>query len=178
FAGFSGGRKSILPGIASAKSVMSNHCYKLIDHPRARTGILEGNPIHADMFAAAKLAGLAFILNVIIDSEKRVVRAFAGDPTLAHEAGCAFSMEQCRAERIPGDIVITTNGGYPLDQNVYQAVKSMTAAEACVNEGGVIICEAPYKDELPEEAGSFRLQKKYRYGKTGLFLYRFAGEEE
>jgi len=146
FAGFSGGRKSILPGIASAKSVMSNHCYRLIDDPRARTGVLEGNPIHADMCAAAKLAGLAFILNVIIDADKRVVRAFAGDPFKAHEAGCAFSLEKCRVPHTPGDIVITTNGGYPLDQNVYQAVKSMTAAEGCVREGGVIICMAASAD--------------------------------
>jgi len=140
FAGFSGGRKAILPGIASAGSVMSNHCYRLIDHPRSRTGFLDGNPIHADMCAAARLAGLAFILNVVIDAEKNVVRAFAGDPERAHEAGCTFCMDACRVPRTSGDIVITTNGGYPLDQNVYQAVKSMTAAEACVRQDGVIIC--------------------------------------
>lgn len=140
FAGFSGGRKSILPGIASAVSVMSNHCSQLIADPHSRTGILEGNPIHRDMVAASRLAGLSFILNVVIDAEKRIVKAYAGHPEKAHEAGCAFVGEMCRVEKRAADIVITTNGGYPLDQNVYQSVKSMTAAEVCVNPGGVVIC--------------------------------------
>lgn len=140
FAGFSGGRKSILPGIASASSVMQNHCAKLIGDARSRTGILAGNPLHVDMVAAAKLAGLAYIVNVVIDGEKKVVKAFAGDPFAAHEAGCAFVGGVCRVKPVYSDIVLTSNGGYPLDQNVYQSIKSMTAAEASVNEGGVVIC--------------------------------------
>lgn len=146
FAGFSGGRKSILPGIASATSVMSNHCARLIAAPNARTGVLDDNPIHADMLYAAKLTGLSYILNVVIDSEKRIVAAYAGDLEQAHQEGCAFVKKMCSVPVVEGDIVLTTNGGYPLDQNVYQAVKSMTAAEACVRPDGVIICVSKCED--------------------------------
>jgi len=140
FAGFSGGRKSILPGISSAKSIMSNHCGKLIADPLARTGILEGNPIHRDMTTAATRAGLRFILNVVLDDEKKVVAAFAGDTIAAHSAGCAFSRSLFRVDPVDASVVITSNGGAPLDQNIYQSVKSMTAAENCVHPGGYIIC--------------------------------------
>ena len=139
FAGFSGGRKSILPGIASQTTVFANHCAKFIAGPRSRTGVLDGNPIHEDMVFAAKTAGLRYIVNVTIDSQKQVLSAYAGDPFEAHAAGCDYVMAHAAVTRIPCDIVITSNGGYPLDQNIYQAVKSMTAAESCVRPGGVII---------------------------------------
>ncbi len=139
FAGFSGGRKSVLPGVCDAVTVMGNHCSKFIASPNARTGVLDGNPLHNDMVDAARQAKLAYIVNVVIDEEKRVVAAFAGDPFEAHKAGTEFLAGQCRVKAVPADIVITGNGGAPLDQNMYQAVKSMTAAEACANEGGVII---------------------------------------
>lgn len=145
FAGFSGGRKSILPGIASRESVHENHCAKLIGHEKSRAGVLEGNIIHEDMLAAAKMAGLKFILNVVLH-EKKVIAAFAGDLEKAHEAGCAFSKKMFAAEGIAADIVFTSNGGYPLDQNVYQSVKSMSAAEMCVNKGGVIVCVSKCSD--------------------------------
>jgi len=146
FAGFSGGRKSVLPGIASRESVLANHCSEFIAHPRARTGILEGNPIHGDMLSAAKQAKLAYIVNVVLDGNKKVIHTVAGDPEQAHAAGCAFLLELCKAAPKMADIVISTNGGYPLDQNVYQAVKGMTAAEATVKEGGVIIMLAQSGD--------------------------------
>ena len=139
FAGYSGGRKSVLPGIASRESVLANHSSEFIAHPRSRTGILEGNPIHNDMLFAAKAAGLAYIVNVIIDEHKNAIYAVAGDVEAAHRTGCEFLSGLCRVKPTPADIVITTNGGYPLDQNVYQSVKGMTAAEATVKEGGVII---------------------------------------
>ena len=139
FAGFSGGRKSVLPGVCDAVTVMGNHCSKFIASPNARTGVLDGNPLHNDMVDAARQAKLAYIVNVVIDEDKRVVAAFAGDPFEAHKAGTEFLADQCRVKAVPADIVITGNGGAPLDQNMYQAVKSMTAAEACANEGGVII---------------------------------------
>ncbi len=142
FAGFSGGRKSILPGISSVQTVYANHCAKFIDDPRARTGILEGNPIHEDMVYAVKAAGLAYIVNVVLDEDKNVIAAFAGNPITAHEAGCALVGKQFRVKAVAGDIVITSNGGYPLDQNIYQSVKGMTAAECCVRPGGVIIISA------------------------------------
>lgn len=146
FAGFSGGRKSVLPGIASRKTVMYNHNAAFIASEHARTGILEENPIHADMVSAARQAGLAYIVNVVLNSQKEIVYAVAGDALKAHEAGCDFLRSRCGVQAKQADIVITTNGGYPLDQNIYQAVKGMTAAEAAVHEGGVIIMLARSND--------------------------------
>lgn len=143
FAGFSGGRKSVLPGVASRETVLANHCAEFIADPRARTGILEGNPVHRDMLFAADRARLAFVANVVLGPDRRVVRAFAGAHREAHEAGCAFLSEYCGVRVPEADIVVTSNGGHPLDQNVYQAVKGMTAGEAAAREGGVIvICAA------------------------------------
>ncbi|MBQ1195185.1 MAG: nickel-dependent lactate racemase [Clostridia bacterium] len=148
FAGFSGGRKSVLPGVAGRKTVLANHCSEFIDHPRARTGILEGNPIHEDMLWAAKTAKLAYIVNVVLDSEKNVIYAVSGDCEAAHKKGTDFLLSLCGANAVESDIVITTNGGYPLDQNMYQAVKGMTAAEATVRKGGVIIMLARSDDGI------------------------------
>lgn len=146
FAGFSGGRKSVLPGIAAKQSVLANHCAEFIAHPSARTGILNGNPIHEDMLWAAKQAKLAYVVNVVINEKKEAIYAVAGDVEAAHLAGCEFLYGLCRAKPIMSDIAISTNGGYPLDQNIYQAVKGMTAAEATVKEGGVIIMLAKSND--------------------------------
>ena len=146
FAGFSGGRKAVLPGIASATTVMANHCSEFIASPFARSGILENNPIHKDMLYAAAQAKLAFILNVVIDEKKEVIAAFAGDSEQAHVKGCEFVLNMSQVKKNPTDIVITTNGGYPLDQNIYQSVKGMTAAEANCKAGGVIIMVAGLSD--------------------------------
>lgn len=146
FAGFSGGRKSVLPGVAARKTVMYNHNAAFINDPHARTGVIDGNPIHEDMLYAAKKAKLAFICNVVINSEKQVVYAVAGDVEAAHKQGREFLNSQCRVNAIPSDIVISTNGGYPMDQNAYQAVKGMTAAEATVKEGGVTVMVAKCAD--------------------------------
>ncbi|WP_020610971.1 nickel-dependent lactate racemase [Sediminispirochaeta bajacaliforniensis] len=146
FAGFSGARKSVLPGVASRETVLANHCSEFITHPKARTGILEGNPIHRDMVWAARKAGLAFILNVVINSRKEIIHAVAGDMEESHVQGCRFLDGLCRVEARPADIVISTNGGYPLDQNIYQAVKGMTAAEVTVRKGGVIIMVSRSED--------------------------------
>ncbi|MET3618110.1 nickel-dependent lactate racemase [Peptoniphilus olsenii] len=139
FAGFSGGRKSVLPGVASQKTVFANHCSKFIASEHSRTGLLDKNPIHKDMKYAAEKANLKFILNVVIDADKKVINAFAGDSVKAHEKGCEFVKDISSIDGIGADIVITTNGGYPLDQNIYQSVKSMTAAEACAAPDGIII---------------------------------------
>jgi nickel-dependent lactate racemase len=146
FAGFSGGRKSVLPGIVSRKTVVYNHNAEFIAHPRARTGILEGNPIHIDMLHAARTAKLAFICNVVLNAEKKVIYAVAGDCDAAHRQGTDFLSSRCAVKAVPADIVISTNGGYPLDQNIYQAVKGMTAAEAAVKKDGVIIMLAKSSD--------------------------------
>lgn len=143
FAGFSGGRKSVLPGIVSEVTVLANHCSEFIAHEKARAGILDGNPLHIDMLYAAKQANLAFILNVVIDADKKIIGAFAGDMEQAHLAGCRFVGELAAVKAVPADIVITSNGGYPLDQNVYQHVKALTSAEAtCKKDGVIIVCGA------------------------------------
>lgn len=139
FAGFSGGRKSVLPGIASEKTVLANHCSKFIASDYSRTGILEENPIHKDMEFAAEQAKLAFILNVVIDAEKKIINAFAGHRVKAHYEGTEFVRGLSTIDGVNADIAVTSNGGYPLDQNVYQSVKSMTAAEAAAADDGIII---------------------------------------
>ncbi len=146
FAGFSGGRKSVLPGVAGRTTVLANHCSEFIAHPNSRTGILKDNPIHKDMLWAAKTAKLKFIVNVVLNAEKEVIFATAGDVEAAHEKGTEFLSELCGVKASLADIVISTNGGYPLDQNVYQAVKGMTAAEATVKKDGVIIMLAASDD--------------------------------
>ena len=142
FAGFSGGRKSVLPGIVSRKTVFANHCSEFIASPFARTGNLEHNPIHEDMLFAAETARLAFIVNVVLDGQKRIVHAVAGHFRKAHEEGCRWLGSFSRINVPTADIVITSNGGYPLDQNIYQSVKGMTAGEAVCRQGGGIIIAA------------------------------------
>ncbi|MCQ2603439.1 MAG: nickel-dependent lactate racemase [Spirochaetia bacterium] len=146
FAGFSGGRKSVLPGIASRETVMYNHNSSFIASKDARTGVLENNPIHADMLFAARAARLAFIVNVVIDAHHDPIFAVAGDCELAHKAGREFLLNHCCVYAEPADVVITTNGGYPMDQNIYQSVKGMTAAEAAIKDGGIIIMASECSD--------------------------------
>jgi len=146
FAGFSGGRKSILPGIASEETILANHCSEFIAHPKARTGILKDNPIHEDMIYAAGKVNLNFILNVVINGDKKIINAFAGHWEKAHLKGCEFVSKLAGFKSKLADIVITTNGGYPLDQNIYQSVKGMTAAEATCKKGGVIIIASTCAD--------------------------------
>ena len=177
FAGFSGSRKSILPGVASRTTVLANHCSEFIADPHSRTGILEGNPIHKDMVWAARKAKLAFILNVVIDSEKKPIFAVAGDMEKAHEEGCRFLSSLCRVKAKKADIVISTNGGYPLDQNIYQAVKGMTAAEATVNDGGVIIMLAASNDGIGGDAFYHQMaDEKDIYKTMALFMSRGRNE--
>lgn len=139
FAGFSGGRKSILPGICNEVTVNENHSYKAISSPYAMAGVLEHNPVHEDMVYAARMVNVQFIFNVALNGEKKVIAAFAGDLKKAHESGVAFVRRLSQCDPVAGDIVITSNGGYPLDQNLYQTPKAVATAEACAKEGAVII---------------------------------------
>ena len=139
FAGFSGGRKSILPGICNAVTVNENHSYKAIASPYSTPGVLEHNPIHEDMVYAARAVNVQFIMNVALNAEKKVIAAFAGDLEQAHAKGVEFVRSLAQCPSVEGDIVITSNGGYPLDQNLYQSPKAVATAEACCREGGVII---------------------------------------
>lgn len=158
FAGFSGGCKSVLPGIASRSCVLGNHCAEFIGHPKARTGILEGNPLQTDMLFAGEAARLAFVLNVVLDRDHHVVAAFAGHRVKAHRAGCAFLRDLASVTAAPAPVVVTSNGGYPLDQNIYQAVKGMTGGEAACIPGGVIVMCAECRDGNGGErfVGEFR----------------------
>ena len=173
FAGFSGGRKAVLPGVAGRATVLENHCSRHIAHEKARTGILEGNPIHEDMVWAARRAGLAFILNVVLNAEKKIIFAVAGDMEKAHACGCDFLSRICRVSGKASDIVITTNGGYPLDQNVYQSPKGMTAAETVVRDGGVIIMLASSSDGVGGDAFYHQLADEADISRTmAMFLSR------
>ena len=177
FAGFSGGRKSVLPGIAGRTTVLANHCSEFIASSRARTGILEGNPIHKDMIWAAKTAKLTFIVNVVLNSKKEPIFAVAGDLEQAHKKGTDFISSLCAVKAIPADIAISTNGGYPLDQNVYQAVKGMTAAEATVKDNGVIIMLAKSNDGTGGDRFYHQLADEPNINKTmQLFLSRNRNE--
>ena len=177
FAGFSGGRKSVLPGVAGRSTVLGNHCSEFIADPNARTGILDGNPLHKDMLWAAKKANLAYIVNVILNAEKETIFAVAGDVDEAHKAGTTFLNDLCRVHAVPADIVISTNGGYPLDQNVYQAVKGMTAAEATVKENGVIIMLARSNDGIGGDHFYHQLADEPNIDKTmALFMSRGKNE--
>jgi nickel-dependent lactate racemase len=125
------------------------------------------------MLWAAKRAGLAYIVNVVIDENKEAIFAVAGDVEQAHLAGCEFLSGLCRVAPIPADVVISTNGGYPLDQNIYQSVKGMTAAEACVREGGVIIMLSKCNDGHGGEGFYRQLFEEPDIEKTmALFLSR------
>lgn len=173
FAGFSGGRKSVMPGIASRSTVLANHCSEFIDNQYSRTGILENNPIHEDMLWAAKKANLSFIVNVVLNSEKEVIYAVAGDMEQAHKEGIDFLSALCSTSPIEADIVISTNGGYPLDQNIYQAVKGMTAAEATAKKEGVIIMLASSADGIGGEHFYHQLADERDLTKTmAAFLAR------
>ena len=177
FAGYSGGRKSVLPGVASYDCVVSNHSSEFIADRNAATGLLEGNPIHMDMVAAAELAGLAFILNVTLGEGRKIDGAFAGHPVAAHIAGCEELTRKSTVAKVSASIVITSNGGYPLDQNLYQLVKCMDTAEKCCDEGGVIIAVGECRDGV----GSDTFFEDFSRGKspeelTQLFLSRGPAE--
>lgn len=146
FAGFSGGRKCILPGVCGAKTIMSNHCPENIGSPYAASGNLEKNPIHDECVEGAKMSGLRFILNVALNRNKEVIAAFAGDPVEAHLAGCEFVRKNMTVPVNLADIVITSNNGYPLDRNIYQSVKGLETASKAVKKDGVIILASECSD--------------------------------
>ena len=177
FAGFSGGRKSVLPGVCARETVLANHCSEFIANENCRTGILENNPMHGDMLWAAKTAKLAYIVNVVLNEKKEVIFATAGDCEAAHKCGTDFLRTHCGVFARVADVVITTNGGYPLDQNVYQAVKGMTAAEATVKKDGVIIMLAKSNDGIGGDHFYHQLCDEADINKTmALFLSRGRGE--
>ena len=150
FAGFSGGPKGINPGIAGIKTILDFHNAEMIGHPNSTWGLLEGNILQDAATQNCLMARPEFMLNVTLNGRKEITSVFAGDVIQAHRAGCEFVRESAMyAVDAPFDIVITTNSGYPLDQNLYQTVKGMSAAALIVKQGGTIISASECCDGVP-----------------------------
>lgn len=151
FAGFSGGPKGINPGIAGIKTILDFHNAEMIGHPNSTWGLIEGNILQDAATQNCLMAKPDFMLNVTLNGNKEITNAFAGDVIEAHRAGCEFVRKHAMyAVDEPFDIVITTNSGYPLDQNLYQTVKGMSAAAQIVKQGGSIISASECSDGVPD----------------------------
>ena len=150
FAGFSGGVKGIMPGCAGLETVMSNHGAKNIGDPQATFGITEGNPLWEELRNIALKTGPSFVLNVTLNEQRDITNVFAGDIIEAHKNGCAF-VKNSAMQRVeqPFDIVVTTNSGYPLDLNLYQGVKGMSAGARVLKKGGTLILAAECREGVP-----------------------------
>ena len=146
FAGYSGGAKAIMPGVSTREAIRQNH--KMMVDKEAYAGNLE-SPVRKDIEESAKLLGIDFILNVVLDEHKNIIKAVAGDSVLAHREGCAF-LDKLYSVKISekADIVVVSAGGYPKDQNMYQAQKALDNAKHAVKDGGIIIWLASCKEGL------------------------------
>lgn len=163
FAGFSGGGKAVMPGMAGQRTVLGNHDAGMVGHPKAIWGVTGGNPIWEEVREVAGQAGRLFLLNVTLNRDKAVTGVFAGDLDLAHAAGCAFVKRSAMVPvPRPFDIVVTTNSGYPLDINLYQSVKGMRAADQVVRPGGTIIIATSCWDGIPEHGLYGKLLRESR----------------
>jgi nickel-dependent lactate racemase len=155
FAGFSGGPKMVAPGLAGLDTVMTLHDAQRIGHPNATWGVTEGNPVHDDVREISRMLPVHFSVDVTLNRDQQITAAFAGALLDEHRAACAHVKDTAmRAVPAPFDVVLTTNSGYPLDQNLYQAVKGMSAAAKIVRPGGTIVCAAECRDGLPNH-GSY-----------------------
>ena len=150
FAGYSGGAKALMPGVSTRAAIQSNH--SLMVNPDACAGKLAGNPLREDIEEAARMVGIDFILNVVLDEHKKIVCAVAGDPVKAHRAGCRF-LDQFYLKAIPerADIVLVSQGGAPKDLNLYQTQKALDNAKHAVKKGGVVILIGSCREGLGEE---------------------------
>ena len=157
-AGFSGGLKGVFPAVADIASIMRYHDARTIGDPRSTWGRLEGNPTQAIIRHNGSLLPLDFCVNVTLNRRREITRFFCGDPVAAHEAACAFSKQTAMvACARPFAVVVTTNSGYPLDQNLYQTVKGMSAAAQIVEPGGYIATASRCNDGFPEHGNFKRL---------------------
>ncbi len=156
FAGFSGGPKMVAPGLAGIETVLVLHDSKRIGHPSARWGVIDGNPIQSDVRAIATATGVSFALDVVLNRRRDIVAVFGGEILAMHRAATTLAR---RIAMVPVEarfqVVLTTNSGFPLDQNLYQAVKGMSAAAQIVVPGGQIICAAECRDGFPDQ-GPYR----------------------
>jgi nickel-dependent lactate racemase len=150
FAGFSGGPKGIMPGVAGLETVMSNHGARNIADPSSTFGVTEGNPIWEDMRDIALRVGQSFLLNVALNEQRQITGVFAGDLLAAHRVGCEFVRKSAmQPVQAPFDLVLTTNSGYPLDLNLYQAVKGMSAGARVLKQGGTLVMACECSDGVP-----------------------------
>lgn len=158
FAGFSGGPKMVAPGLAAIETVLDLHSAARIGDPRATWGITHGNPVHDAVRDIAERANVTFNLDVTLNRDHAITNVFAGDLFASHGAGCAFARETAMVPvSAPYDIVVTTNSGYPLDQNLYQSVKGMSAAAQIVTDDGTIVIASACEDGLPAHGGYAQL---------------------
>jgi nickel-dependent lactate racemase len=158
FAGFSGGPKMVAPGLAGLETTLKLHDARRIGNPNARWGITEGNPVHDDIRAIAAATGVDFSLDVLLDGQKRIAQAYGGELFAMHRAATTLA-RHAAMRGLPRrfEVVLTTNAGFPLDQNLYQSVKGMSAAAQVVHAGGTIICAAECRDGFPDH-GDYRTQ--------------------
>ena len=158
FAGFSGGPKMVAPGLAGFDTIMGLHGAGLIAHPSSTWGITEGNPIHDEIRSIASRANVDFSVDVTINRDHEITTAYAGELLAVHRATCQVAKRTAmRPVSAPFDVVVTTNSGYPLDLNLYQTVKGMSAAAQVVKSGGTIICAAECSDGFPDHGEYSRL---------------------
>ena len=158
FAGFSGGGKAVMPGLALLETIIANHSVSNIDHPKATWGVTYGNPIWEEIQQAATIVPPSFLLNLALNKDKKITAVCAGDFHKAHKQGCDYVRKNVMvAVEKPYDIVITSNSGYPLDMNLYQAVKGMSAAARIVTTGGSIVVAADCKEGIPAHGEYGRL---------------------
>ena len=151
FAGFSGGPKMAAPGLAAFETIMRLHSAPLIGHPDATWGVIEGNPVHDAIRQVAAQTGVDFSVDVTINRDRQITTVYAGEIFAVHRAACQVARRTAmRPVPEPFDVVVTTNSGYPLDLNLYQAVKGMSAAAQVAREGGTIICAAECSDGIPD----------------------------
>jgi len=155
-AGFSGGYKGVFPAIADIEAITHYHRAAVIADPKSTWGVLEGNPTQRQIRENGSLLPLHFCVNVTLNKNRQITGFYCGDPLTAHEKGCGFAKETAMvACEKPFPIVVTTNGGYPLDQNLYQTVKGMSAAAQIISEGGYILTAARCNDGFPAH-GNFK----------------------
>ncbi len=153
FAGFSGGPKGLMPGVAGLATVMSNHGFRHIGDPRATFGVTDGNPLWEELRAIALRCGPSFLLNVSLNEQRQITGVFAGDLLAAHKTGLDFVRASAMQKvKSPFEVVVTTNSGYPLDLNLYQGVKGMSAGARILTEGGTLILACECREGVP--AGS------------------------
>jgi lactate racemase len=163
FAGFSGGPKAVCPGIAATETILEAHHPRRIADAASTFVTREGNPVHDFVRAAVALAPPHLSLDVAINRDRAVTAVFAGPLQIAHDAACTFvGSSAVQGVAAPFDVVVSTNGGHPLDRNLYQAVKGMAAAERIVRDGGIIVMAAACRDGVPGDGAFARVLARAR----------------